>query len=222
MVLELEKGFGGLIRVSPRPMRQAVAELKSHEVDFSPRRLHDGVARPHRRISASCTILAMIDAALSRARETGAHWTDAFLHRRRTAAHRPSRQSPKSNRIKCESGHRRNPNPLKAYPHECNFARINHIPAARRSPTSEERTSSLFDLGVEEPSVGCRFRPIRPDAKFVKTTPCKVGNHIDGPISSTPRRRRSPADCLPPLPARAMSPPRSIAKGLYFGRGCFR
>jgi hypothetical protein len=35
MVLELEKGFGGLIRVSPRPMRQAVAELKSHEVDFS-------------------------------------------------------------------------------------------------------------------------------------------------------------------------------------------
>jgi hypothetical protein len=35
MVLELEKGFGGLIRVSPRPMRQAVAELKSHEIDFS-------------------------------------------------------------------------------------------------------------------------------------------------------------------------------------------
>jgi hypothetical protein len=35
MVLELEKGFGGLIRVSPRPMRQAVAELKSHEVDLS-------------------------------------------------------------------------------------------------------------------------------------------------------------------------------------------
>jgi hypothetical protein len=35
MVLELERGFGGLIRVSPRPMRQAVAELKSHEVDFS-------------------------------------------------------------------------------------------------------------------------------------------------------------------------------------------
>jgi hypothetical protein len=34
MVLELEKGFGGLIRVSPQPMRQAVAELKSHEVDF--------------------------------------------------------------------------------------------------------------------------------------------------------------------------------------------
>jgi len=35
MVLELEKGFGGLIHVSPQPMRQAVAELNSHEVDFS-------------------------------------------------------------------------------------------------------------------------------------------------------------------------------------------
>jgi hypothetical protein len=28
-VLELEKGFGGLIHVSPQPMRQAVAELDS-------------------------------------------------------------------------------------------------------------------------------------------------------------------------------------------------
>ena len=35
MVLELEKGFGGLIHVSSQPMRQAVAELNSHEVDFS-------------------------------------------------------------------------------------------------------------------------------------------------------------------------------------------
>jgi hypothetical protein len=29
MVLELEKGFGGLIHVSPQPMRQAIAELRS-------------------------------------------------------------------------------------------------------------------------------------------------------------------------------------------------
>ena len=28
MVLELEKGFGGLIHVSPQPMRQAVAQLQ--------------------------------------------------------------------------------------------------------------------------------------------------------------------------------------------------
>jgi hypothetical protein len=28
MVLELEKGFGGLIHVSPQPMRQAVAQLE--------------------------------------------------------------------------------------------------------------------------------------------------------------------------------------------------
>jgi hypothetical protein len=35
MVLELEKGFGGLIHVSSQPVRQAVAALNSHEVDFS-------------------------------------------------------------------------------------------------------------------------------------------------------------------------------------------
>ena len=29
MILELQEGFGGLIHVSPQPMRQAVAELKS-------------------------------------------------------------------------------------------------------------------------------------------------------------------------------------------------
>jgi hypothetical protein len=29
MILELEKGFGGLIHVSPQPFRQAVAELRS-------------------------------------------------------------------------------------------------------------------------------------------------------------------------------------------------
>jgi hypothetical protein len=28
MILELEKGFGGLVHVSPQPMRQAVAELQ--------------------------------------------------------------------------------------------------------------------------------------------------------------------------------------------------
>ena len=28
MVLELEKGFGGVIHVSPQPMRQAVAQLQ--------------------------------------------------------------------------------------------------------------------------------------------------------------------------------------------------
>ena len=37
-----------------------------------------------------------------------------------------------------------------------------------------------------------------------------------GPISNSPPRRRSPEACLPPLPARAMSPPRSIAKQLVF------
>jgi hypothetical protein len=36
---------------------------------------------------------------------------------------------------------------------------------------------------------------------------------------NTPRRRRSLATFLPTLPARAMSPPRSIANGLCFGRG---
>jgi hypothetical protein len=37
-----------------------------------------------------------------------------------------------------------------------------------------------------------------------------------GPISNSPPRRRSPEACLPPLPARAMSPPRLIAKRLVF------
>jgi hypothetical protein len=35
MILELERGFGGLVHISPQPMRQAVKTLNAHPIGSS-------------------------------------------------------------------------------------------------------------------------------------------------------------------------------------------